>query len=96
VSDVKSMGYGEDAEHADDSRRRALIDEDERHRDYLREAGPFEKAENDFHPRNKASGAEGAEIDPTNNGISKELDDHVDEDSRQDPGSPGVQRNDIE
>jgi hypothetical protein len=94
VSDVKSMGYGEAAEWVDDSRRRALIDDDERHRDYLREAGPFEKAENDFHPKNKASRAEGDEIDRTNNGIPKEL--HVDEDGRQDPDSPGIQRDGIE
>jgi hypothetical protein len=55
VNRVESMGVGEDIEGRDVDRRKERIDMWEMERGRLREEGPFENAENDFHPQNSGT-----------------------------------------
>lgn len=52
INDVESLRYGDDADVRDDERYNDLIVEHRKRCNELREAGQFEKAENDFHPKN--------------------------------------------
>lgn len=53
INRVQSMVYGEDLEMMANDRRRHRIDAWDKERQRLRHEGPFEQAENDFHPQNR-------------------------------------------
>ena len=63
VDRVNSMKFGEDPEGRDVARRRERIDRWETERDRLRKDGPFENAENDFHPQNIGIATDVVEVD---------------------------------
>lgn len=52
-SKYKPLQYGEDSDYMADPRLREQIDEENRLRETLRENNPFERAENDCHPRDR-------------------------------------------
>jgi hypothetical protein len=53
INRVQSMVYGEDLEMMANDRGRHRIDAWDKERQRLRQEGPFEQAENDFHPQNR-------------------------------------------
>lgn len=99
VANFQAMEYGEDPEYFDGSRRRKLIDECDRERARLREAGPFQQAENDFHPDSRDTQVEGVANDATPDGNEPEFPmgfagGSGEDNARQSPNSPNV-RNDL-
>lgn len=63
VNRVPSMPFGASPETGEISRDRHLIEQQKELREHLRATGPFENAENDFHPKNNPARSSGEEID---------------------------------
>jgi hypothetical protein len=70
---VKSMAFGEDPEGRDIDRWKKRIDALEKERDSLRNSGPFEKAENDFHPRNIGTATNTVKVNQQEDAVSLDL-----------------------
>lgn len=90
VGRVDSMEIGEDPETRDIDKWKDRILTWDKERQRLRKEGPFEKAENDFHPRNRHAVASVIEADRSIEAALPELRDEDDEDAWQGQSNPRI------
>ncbi|GAB7329075.1 hypothetical protein MBLNU13_g00912t1 [Cladosporium sp. NU13] len=86
---VGSMEFGEEIEGRIDDRWKERIDTWEKERSRLREEGPFENAENDFHPRNSGTAAD-MEVNQQEDDVPMDIGGDDNEYIRQSPDNPRV------
>jgi hypothetical protein len=84
------MQFGEDLEGRLSDRRKERIDTWEEERNRLRKEGPFEIAENDFHPQNRSTATDIVEVHQQEDDVLMDLGEDDNEDIRQSPNNPRV------